>query len=466
MEILSKYFLVYFVTVFVSIKIKNTELEDVIKVLQYTGVNSDEMYMELFVTTGDYEYLNLMEDFDASSSWVSSQPSEYVATFIKRYGTLMEAEGQTEEDNYIESLGDNTVVNAINSLPEDERYQVLRYFSNKYATDIVSGYFSDTKLFDLYIGEQWAELKSRLPYVVFDIESDGDQIKEFAFRSADYTHYYEDEGQLDSLVQEINSKDIVVGHRIKQWDLNIIESHRSINPTFVWDTLEIEILLNPCRYAYSLHTKHNAKDDTELTDRLFWNQLFRLSTNEELCEQLKGFLPENIKIILNELRQPNYSKFFKKSGGTEDSFYQNLRDIDNSLIDELESINNENEVKTLIIAPQRLWNRIAEHIQLSFIRVEKDIEYLMIDEDKVKEKPLADLFLQTVLLRFCQMSKTPIISNLASYLRIQYFKDDTLLDYVTDKTTDIQCADLRYINSIDNNYILRYNDYQITIYSY
>lgn len=423
----------------------------VTEIFKATEGLSDEMYMELFVTTGDYEYLNLMEDFDASSSWVSSQPSEYVATFIKRYGTLMEAEGETEEDNYIESLGDNTVVNAINSLPEDERYQVLRYFSNKYATDIVSGYFSDTKLFDLYIGEQWAELKSRLPYVVFDIESDGDQIKEFAFRSSDYTHYYEDEGQLDSLVQEINSKDIVVGHRIKQWDLNIIESHKNINPTFVWDTLEIEILLNPCRYAYSLHTKHNAKDDTELTDRLFWNQLFRLSTNKELCEQLKGFLPENIKIILNELRQPNYSKFFKKSGGTEDSFYQNLRDIDNSLIDELGSINNDNEVKTLIIAPQRLWNRIAEHIQLSFIRVEKDIEYLMIDEDKVKEKPLADSFLQTVLLRFCQMSKTPIISNLASYLRIQYFKDDTLLDYVTDKTTDIQCADLRYINSIDNN---------------
>ena len=421
-------------------------------IFEATEELSDEMYMELFVTTGDYEYLNLMKDFDASSSWVSSQPSEYVAAFFKRYGALMEDEGHAEEDCYIESLGDEVVVNAINILPEDDQFQILRYFlSNKYATYIVSGYFSDTKLFDFYVGEQWTRLKNRLPYVVFDIESNGDRIREFAFHSAGCNYYYEGEEQLDSLVQEINSKDIVVGHRIKQWDLNIIESHRSINPTFVWDTLEIEILLNPCRYAYSLHTKHNAKDDTELTDRLFWNQLFRLSTNEELCEQLKGFLPENIKIILNELRQPNYSKFFKKSGGTEDSFYQNLRDIDNSLIDELESINNENEVKTLIIAPQRLWNRIAEHIQLSFIRVEKDIEYLMIDEDKVKEKPLADSFLQTVLLRFCQMSKTPIISNLASYLRIQYFKDDTLLDYVTDKTTDIQCADLRYINSIDNN---------------
>ena len=411
---------------------------------------SDEMYIELFVSTGDYEYLNKMEDFDASSSWVSSQPAEYVASFIKQYGALLENEGQIEEDNYIESLGDETVVNAIKSLPEDEQYQLLGFFPKAYATDIVSGHFSDTNLFDLYFGEQWAELKSRLPYVVFDIESDGDSVCEFAFRSADYTHYYEDEGQLDTLVQEINSKAIVVGHRIKQWDLNIIGSQKSVRPAFVWDTLEIEILLNPCRYAYSLHTAHNAKDDTELTDRLFWNQLFRLAMNEELCEQLKDFLPENIKTILDELRQPNFAQFFKKSGGSEDSFYQNLRDIDKSLIEELESINNENEGKTLIIAPQRLWNRIAEHIQLSFIREDNCVDYLMIDEDKVKEKPLDDPFLQAILLRFCQMSKTPIISNIASYLRIQYFNNDILLDYVSDSTTNIQCADLRYINSIND----------------
>lgn len=424
---------------------KNIALIDIFSDADGLG---DEMYMELFVTTGDYEYLNKMEDFDASSSWVSSQPAEYVASFIKRYGALMEDEGQTEEDNYIESLGDEAVVNAIKSLPEDEQYQLLRFFPKEYATEIISGHFSDSKLFDLYIGEQWAELKSRLPYVVFDIESDGDNIREFAFRSADYTHYYEDEGQLDSLIEEINSKDIVVGHRIKQWDLKVLETRKSVSPAFVWDTLEIEILLNPCRYAYSLHTKHNAKDDTELTDRLFWNQLFRLAMDEELCAQLKDFLPGNIQTILDELRHPNFSQFFKKSGGSEDSFYQNLRDIDKPLIEELESINNEREGKTLIIAPQRLWNRIAEHVQLSFIREDNSIDYLMIDEGKIQEKPLADPFLQTILLRFCKLSKTPILSNLASYLRIQYLNNDILLDYVTDSSADIQCADLRYINNI------------------
>lgn len=412
---------------------------------------SDEMYAELFATTGEYEYLNNMENFDASATWVSSQPAAFIASFIKNYGSLIEDEGQIEEDTYIKSLGDEAVANALRTLSEDEQFQLLHYFPKQYATDIVSGHFSDSKLFDLFMGEQWAALKSKLPYVVFDLETDGDCIKEFAFRSADYTHYYEDEGQLSSLIDEINTKAIIVGHRIKQWDLKVLEAHNNVKPAFVWDTLEIEILLNPCRYAYSLHTVHNAKDDTELTDRLFWNQLFRLAMNEDLCEQLIDFLPENIQTILNELRQPNYSQFFNKSGGSEDTFYQNLRDIDKSLIDELESLNDEIEGRTLIIAPQRLWNRIAEHIQISFIREDNNIDYLMIDEDKVKDKPLADPFLQAVLLRFCKMSRTPIVSNLASYLRIQYFKNDILLDYVTASTTDIQCADLRYINIIDNS---------------
>ena len=293
---------------------------------------SDEMYVEMFVQTGDFEYLNNMEDFDASATWVSLQPSKFVVQFIKFYGALIEHEESIEEDSYIKSLGVDAVVNALKSISNNEQFQLLRFFPKQFATEIVSGHFADTKLFDLYIGEQWAELKSKLPYMVFDLESDGDSVREFAFRSGDYTHYYEDEGQLGSLIDEINLKPIVVGHRVKQWDLKVLEKYGNISPEFVWDTLEIEILLNPCRYAYSLHTAHNAKDDTELTDRLFWNQLFRLSLDEQLCTQLADFLPTNIKSILDELRQPNFSQFFKKSGGTEDSFYQNLHDIDNTLI--------------------------------------------------------------------------------------------------------------------------------------
>ncbi|MBR8720750.1 ATP-dependent DNA helicase Rep [Bacteroides pyogenes] len=410
---------------------------------------SDEMYAELFVESGDFEYLNRMEDFDSISTWVSKQHDSFIATFIKRYGPLIEDDAET--DTFISSLGDDAVVKALKTLPEEEQFQLLRFFPKKYATDIVSGHFSDTKLFDLYIGEQWSKLKGKLPYMVFDLEADGDKIKEFAYLSSGYTHYYEDQEQLSSLVDAINTKPIVVGHRIKQWDLKILESHAKVNPSFIWDTLEIEILLNPCRYAYSLHTSHNAKDDTELTDRLFWNQLFRLAMNEELCSQLSNFLPKNIDSIIKELRKPNFSRFFKKSGSTEDSFYQDLRDIDDSLISELDAINSEGD-NTLIIAPQRLWNRIAEHVNVSFIREDNGINYLTISEEKIREKPFADTFLHAVLLCFCQKSKSPIVSNLAPYLRIQYFRDEELLEYVVDTPANIQCADLRFLNSFEGKF--------------
>lgn len=408
----------------------------------------DEMWVELFVDTGDYEYLNEIDDFDATASWVKLQSAAFVASFIKQYGELIKEQDEIEEDSYIESLGDEAVVGALNSMPMEEQFYAVHFFPEEYATKIVTDFFSDSELFDLYISEKWANLRSKLPYVVFDVETDGDKVKEFAYRSEDYTHYYEDEGQLNSLVDAINSKEIVVGHRIKQWDLKVLDTKGGVRPSFVWDTLEIEILLNPCRYAYSLHTAHNAKDDTELTDRLFWNQLFRLSENEELCRQLEDLLPKNILAILERLNQPYFSRFFKKSGETEEAFYQELRDMDESLVGKLERIDQMNEGKTLVIAPQRLWNRIAEHVRLSFIREEAGIDYLMIDQEKVKSKPLSDSFLQAVLLRFCQMSKTPVVSNLASYIRIQYFNDDILRNYVTEGSADIYCADLKYMDSI------------------
>lgn len=421
---------------------------------------SDEMYIELFVRTEDYEYLNQMSDFDESSTWVSAQPADFIAQFLKLYGELMKQEDSIDEDVYIKSLGEDAAIKALKSLSEEtqekkhveKQYQLLQYFPKEYARSIVYKHFADSELFDIFMGEQWAQLKAKLPYMIFDIESDGDTVREFAYKASDYMHYYEDEGQLNTLISAINTTPIIVGHRIKQWDLKILESHGEISPKFIWDTLEIETLLNPCRYAYSLHTAHNAKDDTELTDRLFWNQLFRLSTNEDLCSQLNKFLPENINSIINELRQPEFSQFFEKSAGSEDSFFQNLRDIDKELADELDEINEEcTGQKAIIIAPQRLWNRIAEHVKVSFIREENGIDYLPISEEKLKARPLEDPLLQTILLRFCQESFSPIVSNLASYLRIQYFNDEVLRDYVSESTSNIQCADLRFIDHPDEN---------------
>ena len=410
---------------------------------------SDELYVELFVRTKDFNYLNEANDFEATANWVSLQSAEFVVEFIDCYGKLIEDEGSVDEDTYIESLGDDSVVKALKSIAKDEQRKLLRFFTKDYAVYIVKEYFSETELFDDFVGERWEELKDSLQYVVFDLEASEDDIREFAFRTRGHTQFYENKAQLGSLIDEINSNEIVVGHNIKRWDLKKLEPYGSITPNFEWDTLEIEILLDPCRYAYALHTAHNAVDDTNLTDRLFWNQLYRLSLDKELCVQLSDFLPENIQTILEELSNPIYSKFFEKTGGLNETFYQTLHEIDASLVNELEEIG-KNEDKTLIIAPQRLWNRIAEYVPVSFIREDNGVDYLMISSEKLQVKPLDNPFLQTVLLRFCEKTKTPIVANLASYLSMNYFRGDLLLNYLENIPTNIHCADLRFINSSED----------------
>lgn len=121
---------------------------------------SDELRVELFVRTNDFEYLNSMDDFDSSYEWVAKQPSDFIASFIKSYGPLIEDD--PEGDAFIMSLGEDAVAGAIETLEEEEQFQILRFFPKDFATNIVSGHFADTKLFELYIGEQWNELKSKL----------------------------------------------------------------------------------------------------------------------------------------------------------------------------------------------------------------------------------------------------------------------------------------------------------------
>ena len=142
--------------------------------------------------------------------------------------------------------------------------------------EVVWEEFRKEDLFAQCVGELWQAEKAKVPYVAFDLESDGEKIREFAFRAEGNTRPYDGEEQLKTLGKVLRRHSIVVGHNVKKWDLPILEKKGFSTSAFVWDTLEIEILLDPCRYAYALHAAHHAKEDTELTDGLFWDQLYRL----------------------------------------------------------------------------------------------------------------------------------------------------------------------------------------------
>ena len=202
----------------------------------------------------------------------------------------------------------------------------------------------------------------------------------------------------------------------------------------------------------------------------------QLSKNEALSNELANMLPNKINEILNTLRQPIFTEFFSKDS-REAGFYQVLVDIDRKVVSKLEEINDSNE-KTLIIAPKRLWSRIAEHISLRFVKAQEDIDYLMISQDLLKAKPLKDIFLNMILHRFIELSKTPIVANLANYLRMNYLTDEVLSDYVVKSEGKVDCADMDFIaaknnlSSYDHLYFMgceienRVNQYSLpTLYS-
>ena len=419
-------------------------------IISVTNTVKDEMYVELFALTANLEYLNEIEDFDSIPLWLNEQEPSFVSQFLLScQKSFVDDEDKEAIADTLTSINGKKFRDSIIELSEDDQYKILQLCPETYAKDIVVQYFASTKLFDLFIGELWNKLKSQIPYVSFDLESDGDSIKEFAFRKGEDTKVYQGEEQLSTLLRALNRTEIIVGHRIKAWDLGSVLSKKGFESNaFVWDTLEIEILLNPCRYSYALHTGHTAQEDTELVDRLFWNQLYRLSMNEPLCIELKDLLPAKINKILDALRQPEFSDFFSKDSG-EDNFYQVLADTDEQVVSRIKAIN-EIDSKRLIIAPRRLWPRIAEYVDLKFVQKQEGIDYLSISKNMLNGKPLEDPFLNAILNRFVTMSKTPVVANLAQYLRLNYLSDNLLEEYVIESSGNVDCADMEFLMENSN----------------
>lgn len=409
---------------------------------------SDNLCIELFEKTNNSKYLNHIADISSCASWISLQPTEFILSFIKKYRTFIT---DIEEDKLIPSLGIDIVAKVLKSIVVEEQYQLLHLLPKEMAEDVATKYFKRNRLYTLFIDEKWNELQRQFPYVVFDLEGDRSEIREFAFYAENNICSYETEEELPALFSALEGKGIIVGHNITRWDLPILEDRGFTSKNFVWDTLLMEILLNPCRYAYSLKTTHNAKDDVELTNKLFWSQLQRLASDPELCTKLSATLPEVINETLELLRKPLFIDCFKKRIGAGQSFFHEEGAVTVELQEQLNSI--EAEVSggaALIIAPRRIWGRIAEHVPTSFLYEDLDIAYCTLSRRKLQENPLSDPIKQEILLRFVTNSKSPIVGNLAHYLRLEIFDDQTLMGYITAEKEPIHCADPTILTSLNN----------------
>lgn len=427
---------------------------------------SDSLYAEMFSLTGNVDYLNDMEDFDSTSIWLGRQSDECIIGFLTHYGAIIEESEDIDkdEDSYIKSIDEDSLARSMKSIEVEEQYRLLQCFPQEYACEFVTKHLSRNRIYKTFIGEIWERTSGAIPFATIDLESDGERINSFAICTDGITKVYTGEEQLADLGYEIANKRIVVGHNIKQWDLPILACKGMTTDNFVWDTLEIEILLNPCRYAYSLRTTHIAKDDAELTTRLFWNQLYRLSKDRALCKDLERFLPGEINTILNTLQKEYFSKYFEKTSNIKERFFQELRPLDGKLLTQLNEISNiPNDEQTLIIAPKDIWPRIAQMIAIEFPCDKDEKQFQVVSREELSTHPFDNDLLQTVLLRFCDTSKTPIVGNIAQYLRIDdgddkkiKITDEVLEGYLQDSASSIDCID---IDGFESNSIIS-NDYK------
>ena len=443
---------------FIEGTLRYIESDDKDRLLEYianSSISSDKLKIKLFTTLFSLTIYNSISDKENIVKECEAQGAKKVTQLF-----LFHLQNLPEVDTKMLSkqLSKGTFISSIKLLNTTEAYQLLNRLDEQFAIDIITNEYRGTDLFNLYIGDKWNTLKSEVPYIAFDIESDGTNISQFAFLSEDNIRAYEGDDQLNSLIRKLKRQEIIVGHNIKQWDLPILESKGLQTDAFVWDTLEMEILLNPCRYAYSLHTTHNAEDDTKLVNDLFWNQLFRLSKDRELVEQLRLVLPKQINEILQSLQVEYFAEHFKNTAKENQQFFQELRPLSNKLSNKLAEIDAiPSDEPTLIVAPENLWARIAQRVHITFPVVNDYLKYLCIDTKKLFDSPLNSVIEQKILERFCTLSKTPLLENLAQYLKTVdeksnkiTFTAEKLNDYLTVCRSHIDCID---INAFESKYV-------------
>lgn len=420
---------------------------------------SDEVRVLKFVCDEDYGHLDAVKNWDSILNWMSETPS-VTSVFLPKY--IQEIE---DDDEILNRFTPQMMFPVVKSMSnDDERLQFIQLLPELISLPLVTENYAGTALYNHYVEDKWEKVKSELPYVVFDLEVKEDNIQQFAFYKEANMRLYDTDEQIRSLGRALTSTDIIVGHNIKQADLPLLAQKGITISKFIWDTLEIEILLNPCRYAYSLHTKHNAEADTRLTDKLFWNQLYRLSLRPDVCNQLNDFLPVQLSDIISQLQTPLFADYFKKNATQVDRFFQELLPLKTTLINKLQSISSfDKEERSLIIAPMSLWPRISLYVPLYFPVKPEGIEFMSIDKNALSQHPLNDYLANAVLERFCEVSVTPIVANLAQYLRVKdkksskiTFTKELLSDYIIDSQSNVDCID---ISAFDNSSLLS-NDYK------
>jgi RecQ family ATP-dependent DNA helicase len=317
-----------------------------------------------------------------------------------------------------------------------------------------------------------------IDYICFDLESDGIEISEFAWKTKTNAKSNDDfENKISGikeLIDILNSISVVVGHNIKEFDLPILANYgASSYSSVIWDTLEVEMILNPFRSSYGLKTHHDAISDTQLTEQLFKNQLLRIIASDSIFDIIKDLLPfkasEAIKKIRNDIKRSDIWKLLditileRKSN----EFYrpnQLHQNIPEKTFLKLRDYLSESGSK-VIIAPDFLWSTLSNHFNLMFYTDDKTA-VLFLNKKKIKRHCTNDKILKTILIRYIELTEAnggrPYFQNLPLAIKLKITAEQTskICDYFDFKPGNLRDISL-CIRPVDVDFLIGFKNEEL-----
>ena len=407
------------------------QVEDSYKFLIRKGwdINSEE---ELKII------IEFLDTFNAAFPDIPLEESNYRCNSNQFYIDL-------HEKGLIKELSDARVQQFIDELKtDDEKAEYIEQLPPDKILPYYAAFPSLSNYQKRYSADILESEVAKIDFLCFDLESDGEKINEFAWKTksgvkneSDFKKYEEGIAELVGL---LNSDNLFIGQNIKEFDLAVLANYGA-SPAVdnIWDTLEVEMLLNPERFSYGLKTQHSAKSDTELTYKLFKNQLARIIVSKSNFADVIELLPSNaVEVIYQISGNPSLAlldyeyfakqadEFFRPNPTNQNISEQTFNQLTEKLMEEGSKV---------IIAPEFLWNTLSYQFDFTFYSDNKFLGFCL-NKEKIETSLLDNKLLRTILLRFvdsCSARKMqPYFNHVPVAIRLKLTSEQATLicDYI------------------------------------
>lgn len=251
-----------------------------------------------------------------------------------------------------------------------------------------------------------------IEYVCFDLEFNGLVVTELAWLTKNITNVEKNTNSINQKINEmildlLDSK-LVIGQNINEFDLPVLIGYNvsATDICNVWDTIEVEMYLNPTRHSFALITNHNALDDTRKTYELFKNQLLRICfLNENDYNNLLPYLPKHICDKIKLLKENPVLKILSESDLIDKSnkFFRKNPKYNAIPSETLEKINDYllGENNLTFVIPEILWDTFSRNYNFNLLSKSYDFTK-RVSKDNLLNTKFEDGFLKLILVRYTE----------------------------------------------------------------